>query len=128
MGAVYEARNEWEINSKRGPISASIKAKSLDGLVLSAVSKDNPSRRVTELEVGVFNEDGSMSDKKAKVILEKEGPRIDSGEIIRVYHKGEDNGRYFAGCVEILDKTSRELKFRYIEHGFIYLDEPVKKD
>lgn len=84
--------------------------KSLEGVVVSAVSQVWPSGRVTELKLH-----DNTKTEEVEVILESDAPRIDAGEQIRVYYNNAhaQKHRYYGAAVEILDPHG-EVKFRYL--------------
>ena len=82
---------------------------SIEGVVVSAVSKEEPSRRITKLTV-LDNEKYEI-----EVILDSNAPRIDAGEkIIVYYYVKEEGNRYHGEAVEILGTRPGEVKFTYL--------------
>jgi hypothetical protein len=81
---------------------------SLEGVVVSAVSKEEPSRRITKLIV-LDNE-----KYEVEVVLSSDAPRIDAGEKIVVHYYVKDGNRYWGEAVEILGTRPGEVKFMYL--------------
>lgn len=82
---------------------------SIEGVVVSAVSKEEPSRRITKLTVR------DNEQYEIEVVLNSDAPRIDAGEKIVVhYYVKEVGNRYHGEAVEILGTHPGEVKFMYL--------------
>lgn len=79
--------------------------RSLEGVVVSAVSEEKPSRRITKLKVAVCN----PSMKSPVELILEDAPRIDTAENVRIYYDpATKNGNtYFGDAVEILGDSDK---------------------
>jgi len=102
-----------------GTVKENWKFESLEGIVVSAISR-RAGRGFGDRHIELSIKPGKKQDRDIiKIILEKEAPRIDAGEHIRIYYKNHTEDKYFGEVVEILDEKGKP-KFVYVGDEAIY--------